>query len=516
MSRFLSVVSLLLVAVLCAPASLATDGTAGSAIFVFGKATVVSSNGAVRTLTKGGAVDEGDRIVTGANGRVQIRLRDGGLIALRPATEFEIEAFHYAVDSEQDDPFAQRESVSFFSLVKGGFRSLTGAVGQKDKDAYRVRTPVATIGIRGTDYDAVLCAGDCAALSQALGQSVQDGLYVGVNSGGVEITNDAGSVVLGPQEFGFSGITGKAPRNSREAREVLAPATQAEVNELSETAETADAAQPAAPVAPDTGLDAATSSNTVDLNTGVATVDDRSGAIAYSNLPGAGVGVAAAGSGSLSRAADGSVNQFDAAGTTYSIDTTQSVNVGRDEGRAGATGLAWGRWSGGNVTATSADGSQTTLAVDDSVHWIAGADNGVTPQVPTTGTQSFDLIGNTDPTDSRGNVGTLGTATLDANFDTQTVDAGVSLSFAQTNEVWSADAQDVDINGAEATFDGAFDTVTITTGNDVQDGSGSLSGFFSGDQDGVINGAGFTYGLSDDAGTDVAGAAAFQVGSGTN
>lgn len=516
MSRILSVFSLFVAVAMCTPGALAADGTAGSAIFVFGKAKVVASNGSVRSLAKGGAVDEGDRIVTGANGRVQIRLRDGGLIALRPATEFQIEAFHYADQSAQNDPFTQRESVSFFSLVKGGFRSLTGAVGQKDKEAYRVRTPVATIGIRGTDYDAVLCAGDCAALSEVLGHSVEDGLYVGVNSGGVELKNEAGSVVLGPQEFGFSGITGKAPRTSSEAREVLAPATQAEVNELSQAAESADASQLVAPVEPDTGLEAATNSTTVDLNTGVATGDDSSGAIAFSNLPGAGVGSAAAGSANLTREADGSVSQFDNEGVTYRIDTTQSVNVGRDEGRAGATGLAWGRWSGGDVTTTAADGSESTLAVDNSVHWIAGADDNATPQVPTTGTRSFDLIGNTDPTDNRGNVGTLGTATLDANFDAQTVDAGVSLSFAQTNEVWSADAQDVDINGPEATFDGAFDTVTITTGNDVQDGSGSLSGFFSGDQDGVINGAGFTYGLTDDAGTDVAGAAAFQVGADTN
>ncbi|MFK7888617.1 MAG: FecR domain-containing protein [Gammaproteobacteria bacterium] len=516
MSRILSLFSLLIAALALAPAALAVDGSAGSAIFVFGKAQVVSSNGTVRSLTKGGAVDEGDRVITGANGRVQIRLRDGGLIALRPATEFEIEAFHYAAQDNSDDPFAQRESVSFFSLVKGGFRSLTGAVGQENKEAYRVRTPVATIGIRGTDYDAVLCAGDCAALSLSVGQDVADGLYVGVNSGGVQITNAAGSVALGPQEFGFAGGSAKAPRNSDQAREVLAPATQADVNERSQDEATAEVSNPNEAPAPDTGVQAEMAATTVDLNTGIATNNDASGAVAFANLPGVGVGNTPGGNGNLERAADGSVNQFDNDGVTYAIDTAQSVNIGRDEGRQGATGLSWGRWSGGTVTATAADGSVSTLAVDDSVHWIASADDATAPMVPTSGTQSFDLIGNTDPTDSRGNVGTLGTATLDANFDAQTVDAGVSLSFAQTNEVWEANAQGVDINGAEATFDGAFDDVTISQGGNEQDGSGSLSGFFSGDQDGVINGAGFTYGLTDDSGVDVAGSAAFQAGPDTN
>ncbi len=137
--------------------------------------------------------------------------------------------------------------------------------------------------------------------------------------------------------------------------------------------------------------------------------------------------------------------------------------------------------------------------------------NQPTPQIPLTGTQSFQLIGNTDPTDNQGNVGTLGSADLNANFDAQTVDADVSLSFAQTNQVWDASARDIDINSNDATFTGAFDDVTITEGGASAQGSGGLSGFFSGDADGVIQGAGFSYGLSDDAGTDIAGSAAFQV-----
>ncbi|MEL6239453.1 MAG: hypothetical protein AAFQ90_12795, partial [Pseudomonadota bacterium] len=83
------------------------QSAAGEAIFVFGKAEVIASNGAVRVLEKGGYLDEGDRIVTGASGRVQLRLADGGLIALRPASEFIIEAFHYdaASPGNPDDPF---------------------------------------------------------------------------------------------------------------------------------------------------------------------------------------------------------------------------------------------------------------------------------------------------------------------------------------------------------------------------------------------------------------------------
>lgn len=503
-----------LAVLLTALPAIGAHASAGTAIFVFGKAQVVADNGAVRALEKGGQLDEGDKVVTGASGRVQIRLADGGLIALRPASEFVIEAFHFGGEAAaDDDPFAQREDVSFFSLLKGGFRSLTGAVGQKDKKAYRVRTPVATIGIRGTDYDAVLCAGDCASLARIVGSELSDGLYVGVNDGGVALTNDGGTLDLEANEFGFAASNGRGPVFSEEARDVLAPATQQQVNDESTLETTAAVAAPATPATPDTGLQSAPvvpGQPTVDFNTGTADVDDTSGAVAFGNLPDAGLGTSAAGSALQVRDASDGVVQFNVGDTVYAVDQAQLTNVGRDDNRAGATGLTWGRWSGGTVTATDAAGGERTLTVDGSTHWVAGPSDVATPQVPVTGSQSFQLIGNTDPTDNRGNVGTLGTATLDANFDAQTVDAEVSLSFAQTNEVWDASADGVDINAETATFGGAFDSVSVTRGADVDNGSGGLSGFFSGNDAAEINGAGFTYTLSDDAGADVTGSAAFQ------
>ncbi|MEM6639893.1 MAG: FecR family protein [Pseudomonadota bacterium] len=500
---------------LAALSPLAIAQSAGEAIFVFGKAEVTASNGARRALTKGGLLDEGDRVTTGASGRVQIRLADGGLIALRPATEFVIDAFHYGSgeDKRSDDPFTDRDNVSFFSLVKGGFRSLTGAVGREDKKAYRVRTPVATIGIRGTDYDAVLCAGDCATLSRVVGSELDDGLYVGVNDGGVVVANSAGQIDLNPNQFGFVGGERRRPVTSDIARDVLAPSTQQQMNEEAALEPVASVSPPAAEPSPDTGVRAEpTSVNApaVDFNDGTGNGGDTTGATAFANLPGAGNGVSAAGQGLQSRSADGVVEQFNTDGARYRLTGAQFVNAGRDDNRDGATGLSWGRWSGGTVEVTDAAGQSQTLDVDGSIHVIASSDTTPTPNVPLTGTQSFQLIGNTDPTDNRGNVGVLGNASLQANFDRQSVDADVSLSFAQTSEVWNARADDIDINAAAATFGGDFDQVTITDTAGVSDGAGDLSGFFTGDDAATINGAGFTYSLTDGNGTDVAGSAAFQ------
>ena len=503
-SRTRSLFVAVLAVVLFAPASALAN--AGKAIFVYGSASVVSAAGDRAVLRKGDSVSSGDTIVTAANGRVQIQLADGGLLALRPGTEFRIEKFAYPqATSARADTVEQ--PASFFELVKGGFRSITGAIGKENKDDYRVRTPVATIGIRGTDYDALYCAGDCQAVEASLGRSIDDGLYVGVNNGGVRLANDAGYVDLDVGDFGFAASASRTPSRSDLAADVLAPATTADVNEQATSAPAADAVS----ALPDTGLDATDASgNPVDLNAGGELPVDASGALGYANLPGAGNGNVAAGQGDLQFDSDGALQSFTVGDTTYARGAAQSVNVGRDTDRNNATGLSWGRWAGGPIDVTR-DGETTAVQGEGSVHWIAGEADAPTPVVPTTGSLDFTLVGNTDPTDNSGNVGTLGSASLSADFDNQTVDADVSLSFDQTGEVWDASADDVDINDSAATFGGEFDDVTVTDGaGRVTDGSGQLDGFFTSNDDGDIGGAGMTYSLSDDAGTDVAGSAAFE------
>lgn len=51
------------------------------------------------------------------------------------------------------------------NLLRGGLRAVTGLISKGSPDAARLRTATATIGIRGTDFDARLCAKDCGAES---------------------------------------------------------------------------------------------------------------------------------------------------------------------------------------------------------------------------------------------------------------------------------------------------------------------------------------------------------------
>jgi hypothetical protein len=140
----------------------------GRVDFAFGDVTGVDKAGKERAIRKGTILREGDTIRT-ERGRAQIRFSDGSRTALLPNTEFRVDEYEFEGKESET-------SRSFFSLLKGGLRTVTGAIGRLRKRSYRLNTPVATIGIRGTEY------------LVKLGNSGD--IYVG--KGGTTVSNDAG------------------------------------------------------------------------------------------------------------------------------------------------------------------------------------------------------------------------------------------------------------------------------------------------------------------------------------
>jgi len=96
-------------------------------------------------------------------------------------------------------------SHAFLSLLKGGFRAVSGAIGKINHDDYQINTPVATIGIRGTNYLAVICDTQCAndpAIAALVGYiAAEGGLVAGDIAGGIVVTSSKGSIILGPGEY---------------------------------------------------------------------------------------------------------------------------------------------------------------------------------------------------------------------------------------------------------------------------------------------------------------------------
>ena len=110
-----------------------------------------------RTLGKGLALQEGERLSTADGATAIIRLRDGTRMTLRPNTEMIVQQYRFRQDAGDNSMVIQ--------LLRGGFRALTGLISKNSPNAARVQTASSTILIRGTDFDARLCASDCKAES---------------------------------------------------------------------------------------------------------------------------------------------------------------------------------------------------------------------------------------------------------------------------------------------------------------------------------------------------------------
>ena len=121
-----------------------------------------------------GASLENDMIVsTGDKSQAVLKFEDGQVIALQSNTSFRIHDYRY-------DPREVEKSNMFFSMLKGGLRAITGLIGSKHQAAFKLQTPNATIGIRGTDFMVVM----------------NNQMYSNVVSGSISMTNAAGTAVF--------------------------------------------------------------------------------------------------------------------------------------------------------------------------------------------------------------------------------------------------------------------------------------------------------------------------------
>ncbi len=155
---------------------------ANSGKVVIAKGEVLATLAAERrTLKRGAELFEGDVVTTGAASRTQVRFVDSALLSLEENSELAITEYAYQ-DAGRPDNVVMR-------LSRGGFRTITGAVGKKNAAAYKVETPLASIGIRGTSY-----------VVRLIGTGEDMILEVIVLEGVVEITTPRGTVRIGAGE----------------------------------------------------------------------------------------------------------------------------------------------------------------------------------------------------------------------------------------------------------------------------------------------------------------------------
>ena len=158
------------------------QAAAGRFVSVTGEVNVVAADGSRRTVEQGSEIHSGETVVTGENALAQMRMADRSLFSVRANSEFKLEQFKYA---GKDD----REASFLVSVLKGGFRTITGLIAQLNRRNYRINTPAATIGVRGTHFEVVHVLPQIAAPDAPAGtyNRVYEGMTTLQNPIGVEL-----------------------------------------------------------------------------------------------------------------------------------------------------------------------------------------------------------------------------------------------------------------------------------------------------------------------------------------
>ena len=123
----------------------APAGIVGEVTLVIGSASLQAADGQTRTVERGSEVRVGDKVETQQGGHVHLRFVDGGRVSVRPASRLVIESYAHSKDQPQ-------LSAIKFRLDEGVIRSITGTWGEAAKERFRLNTPVAAIGVKGTDF----------------------------------------------------------------------------------------------------------------------------------------------------------------------------------------------------------------------------------------------------------------------------------------------------------------------------------------------------------------------------
>ncbi|CEK10782.1 FecR family protein [Legionella hackeliae] len=95
------------------------------------------------SLKQGDPVVRDEKLVTGTDGFLQLRLMDKSIVALRPNSEYQINQYNFSND---------KNSTYQASLQKGQFRQLAGLIAKKNPTAYKIQTPLSTLNVRGTYF----------------------------------------------------------------------------------------------------------------------------------------------------------------------------------------------------------------------------------------------------------------------------------------------------------------------------------------------------------------------------
>ena len=164
----IKIIRVLVIISLYPQGAISADDALGKTILARGNITAERNSSRV-LLKRLSPVFRQDILRSGVNARAQFRMMDNALINLKESSVLRLRK--YELKSSDG-----RGSV-VMELISGGLRTITGAIGKKNKKDYQLRTPSATIGIRGTMFELLI---------------TKEGMYVAAWKGDIDVRSYSG------------------------------------------------------------------------------------------------------------------------------------------------------------------------------------------------------------------------------------------------------------------------------------------------------------------------------------
>ncbi|WP_411877635.1 FecR domain-containing protein [Polaromonas sp. YR568] len=431
------------------PLQSAAAPSAGVAQFIVGDVNVRRADGGTSPLAKGNDIESGQAILTGAGGRAQVRFTDGGLVSLQPNTEFKVANYVDKADPKEDR--------FLVDLLRGSMRAITGLIGKRNRENYKVTTSTATIGIRGSGFN--------------VGYNPDGSLGVTTELDAIEVCNAGGCVGLTAGESVRVVNNTDAPVRTNVRANVPTPPAdtqRVDIEKVDKEGKNIYVGPPPPDPKPTPKPDPVPTPTPPDPNTGTFTNLTATATYYLPTNSGPGT-VSAPGTASSATLNAGKLTALSAAGKDFTPTTTGSA--GSVGSIADGDFIGWGSWT----TGTRNPGSS---AVGDLAYVIGQP----TLVMPTTGSATYSVIGQTPvsaydtSTNSAMASGTLTTASSSLNVNFSTGKVGVTIA----TSLGGFTASNISVSGSQFSYanggpiynvDGFFSGVNATRAGLVYTGT---------------------------------------------
>jgi len=371
----------------------AIGATAGVVQFAAGDVRVVVAGGSERPATKGSPVDVGDTITTAKASMAQIKMGDGAIVVVQPESRVTVAEYHYTGVEDGTEKVQ-------FRLEQGGMRALTGAIGHTHKANYSIETPIAHIGVRGTDHETYYFAAGSA--------DVASGVYNKVNTGLTFIRTEGGEVEIPPNQVGYAASARDLPKLLTAVPDFFNRSIQPKIVQHIGATQLAAAGQTTEDSRRADAVKGRGASRRMDLvvttTNGINLTNPQITTLAGATIPASGAGTGVSFGGSF---LNPDISQNGA---------TPVDNIVTDDAKS--FGVEWGTWQGGMVTVNGAVTSGST-------HFITSMSTTTPTELAALGSTvksaTYSYMGGPAPTDQLGNAGAIKSLTVGVNFSTQQI-----------------------------------------------------------------------------------------------